>query len=67
MNQDEIRQRIADIERYAADGDNEAAHGVEDGLYVGVLHAIARGAGNPAELAAAALLASAVKYDRRYA
>ena len=44
--------------------DPEVAHSMEDALYVEVLQAIAGGAGNPQELAAAALNAYELEFPR---
>lgn len=48
-------------------GDNEAAHGDEDRLYVAVLEAIADGSPDAQELAKEALKANKLEYDRWYA
>jgi len=65
VNKDQIIARIDAIR--CATGDNEAAHFEEDELYKDVLRAIADGAEQPQMLAAAALKANALVYDRWYA
>lgn len=57
-----IREQVELIRRNA--DDFEAAHGAEDALYYTVLKDIADGAKNPAELAAAALEAASVDFQR---
>jgi hypothetical protein len=57
-----INDRVATIAKVS--GDPEAAHSMEDGLYLTTLQAIASGAPNAAELAAAALKADALDFPR---
>lgn len=54
MNVEEINHRVETI-RLTAGGDEDAAHAMEDQLYVDVLKAIAQGAWNADDLAKAAL------------
>jgi hypothetical protein len=66
VSPEDVDARVAKIA--AMKGDSEAAHCEEDGLYRDVLRAIANGeVRRPAGLAAAALKASELKYDRWYA
>lgn len=60
-----IETRVARIASLA--GDNEAAHGAEDDLYIDVLKHIAQGDDEHAELARAALKAADIPYTRWYA
>lgn len=62
---EEIKKRISEIAALASDP--EAAHGNEDELYADTLKAIADGADNAAELAAAALKCLDLTLDRWYA
>ncbi len=62
---EEVRRR-ADAVAYLHD-DPESAHQTEDALHVDVLYAIAGGAPNAAELAAAALRTRSLTFPRWYA
>ncbi|QBJ94514.1 hypothetical protein D0Z67_29545 (plasmid) [Streptomyces seoulensis] len=64
MDMQEINERVAQI---AASGDDEEQHGMEDSLYEDVLKAIAEGAPNASELAAAALKTKDMDFSRWYA
>jgi hypothetical protein len=60
--------RVAEVRRLAEDRkDYEAAHGVEDELWMRVLEAIRDGAENPSELARIALKTGEIDYPRWYA
>jgi hypothetical protein len=65
MTIEEIRERVQKIRDIARDG--EAAHLAEDGLHQDVLKAIADGAEDPRELAAAALATRELEFARWYA
>jgi hypothetical protein len=65
MTVEEVFERVNRIS--AMKGDSEAAHAAEDGLLADVLAAIRDGAPNPTDLAAAALRATQLEYDRWYA
>lgn len=60
-----VEQMVAEVEKHK--DDPEEAHMLEDALYVEVLHAIANGAENAAELAREALKAEEVDFPRWYA
>lgn len=61
----DIEARITAIRVFAVDSDEYAkARDIEDSLWEDVLRAIAGGAPNPAELAAAALDSRLVRYPR---
>ena len=63
MTIEEVQERLAKIE--AVSGDDEAAHGLQDGLYVAVLMAIAEGdTDDPAALAAEALKVKDIVFAR---
>lgn len=64
MKIEEIEKRVAEIAANVRD--REGAHGMEDQLYLDVLRAIAGGHKNARQLAAAAIKAADVKYDRRF-
>jgi hypothetical protein len=61
----ECRRRVAEIE--ASRNDSESAHHLLDKLYVDVLKAIAAGSGVAYSLAAEALTAEEINFDRWYA
>lgn len=61
----EIHERTQQIKDVA--DDPEIAHPLEDGLRRDVLEAIANGAANPRELAAAVLATSDIEFPRWYA
>lgn len=61
----EIEEKVAEIAHHRAD--NEVAHQNEDELYRATLRAIAEGAPNAADLAAAALMAHDIPFGRWYA
>jgi hypothetical protein len=62
----DVAEAVALIDRWK--GDNEAAHGAEDDLYILVLRLIAEGrVADPSGVAAAALEARKIRYDRWYA
>jgi len=65
VNLNDVMERIAQI--HADAGDDERQHELEDALYVSVLQAIAQGAPNAAELAAAALKTQDMSFSRWYA
>jgi hypothetical protein len=65
MTTDEINERVQAIKDIAHD--DEVAHSAEDRLYIDVLQAIANGADNPRELAAAALATQGIEFARWYA
>ena len=62
MTVEEITRRVAEIR--ADVRDDERAHIAEDGLWRDVLRAIAAGAENPAQLAAAALTSLELDFGR---
>lgn len=62
MTVDEINTRVQTIKDEAYD--DEAAHSAEDSLHADVLQAIADGAENPRELAAAALATLKIAFAR---
>lgn len=62
MTVDDVIQRVAEIE--ARKSDDEMAHSEEDRLRKDVLEAIAEGAENARELAAAALETGAIDFAR---
>lgn len=62
MKPEDVRKMVQEVAEYA--GDNEAAHGAEDRLYIAVLEAIAGGAKNPRQLAAEALETRKIDFDR---
>jgi len=64
MTVEEVRQRVAQIDDIADDG--ERAHRDEDRLFCDVLKAIADGAPDPAGLARAALESRDLDFDRNY-
>lgn len=64
---EDISRRVATISTFAADGDDEAAHSREARLHCSVLRAIAELGGPGAELAAAALETTKIKFSRWYA
>lgn len=58
----EVNARVAQL---AEDADDfEAAHAEEDGIWKAALLAIAQGAGNPRELARAALRSEEIEFQR---
>lgn len=59
----DIEERVAKIAEVASKKDGEA-HGLEDDLFLDVLKAIAKGAKNPAELAAAAIKSADLEINR---
>jgi hypothetical protein len=61
MTVEDVRQFV---EAIGIGSDDEASHSTEDLMYRAVLRAIANGAENPAELAAEALKASHIQYER---
>jgi hypothetical protein len=61
---DEARALVAEIRRHAAEGDDEAAHSVEDDLRERALGAIYAGAPNAVELAGVALSTKRLGFDR---
>lgn len=63
MKVTDIEERIAKIASVASEKDG-AAHGLEDGLFLDVLKAIANGAKNPKALAAAATKSADLKINR---
>ncbi|MEU4256280.1 hypothetical protein AB0B42_00630 [Streptomyces fradiae] len=65
LTADDIAHRLAAI--HGASDDPETAHMLADGLYVEVLTAIAAGAPDAPLLAAAALRAESIEFDRWYA
>lgn len=65
MDLSNVEEQIALIS--AASGDDERQHGLEDSLYEDVLKAIAEGAPNASELAAAALKTKEMEFCRWYA
>lgn len=65
MTIDEVAARIEKIKERV--GDNESAHAEEDELYETVLRSIADGAENAQALAAAAIKAYDIDYQRWYA
>lgn len=64
MDRNAVEERVALIK---ASGDDEEQHGMEDSLYEDVLQAIANGAPNAADLAAAALKTKSISFSRWYA
>lgn len=62
MDTNDIKIRVAEIASFA--DDPEAAHSLEDGLYMDVLAQIAHGTDNAAELATEALKASELGFAR---
>jgi hypothetical protein len=62
MTTAEINERVQAIKDIAYD--YERAHDTEDRLYIDVLQAIANGADNPRELAAAALATLKIAFAR---
>ncbi|MBA3576601.1 MAG: hypothetical protein H0W39_03150 [Sphingomonas sp.] len=64
MTEDEVRQRVAEIDEIA--DMQEEAHREEDRLYCDVLKAIAGGADNAAGLARAVLATRHLALDRHY-
>jgi restriction endonuclease Mrr len=67
MTEEHIKRVIKRIEELAKEGDDQAAHELEDSLYIDVLRAIANGAENPSKLAKEALKAHEIDYTRWYA
>lgn len=65
MDLSTVEEQIALIR--AASGDDERQHVLEDSLYEDILKAIAEGAPNAAELAAAALKTKSMDFGRWYA
>jgi hypothetical protein len=63
----DVLHRVADIRDTAATGNTAAAHNAEDQLYRDVLTTIADGTPHHQALAAAALNAAALDYQRWYA
>jgi hypothetical protein len=61
----DVTQKVAEI--MACAGDFDAAHGLEDKLFEAVLEAVAAGAPNAAELAAAALTSKKLDFARHTA
>jgi len=61
---EQINERVKKID---PNGDSEKEHLAEDELYLDTLRAIADGAANPVELAAAALTAHELDFPRWYA
>lgn len=64
MTVTQIQRRVRKIESQSRD--SESAHVEEDNLYLDVLRAIAAGADNAGELAAEALKANKLTFDRWY-
>ncbi|WP_024427708.1 hypothetical protein [Bacillus safensis] len=62
MTVDDVQERVEVIRQIALD--DEAAHGMEDELYIDVLEAIANGADNPEKLAAEALKTQDIEFYR---
>jgi len=58
----EVELRVIEISGFGYDP--EAAHSMEDKLYIDVLREIAEGASDPAKLAVAALATQDLKFDR---
>ncbi|MDB5452405.1 MAG: hypothetical protein JWO33_983 [Caulobacteraceae bacterium] len=68
MTVDDIRSRVVVVRVWAIDHEElEKAHKEEAKIWEDVLQAIADGAGQPAELAKAALETRYVKYPRGFA
>jgi len=67
MTIDDVQIRLYEIRLYADSGDNDAAHGAEDDLYLAVLDAIHNGAQNVAELTGEALRSQQIEFTRRCA
>jgi hypothetical protein len=65
MTVDDVKKELEEIKRSA--GDNEAAHQLEDWLFVCVLRAIASGAEDASGLATEALKAGEIEFVRWYA
>ncbi|WP_146126630.1 MULTISPECIES: hypothetical protein [Burkholderia cepacia complex] len=63
MNVKEVETRVAKIATLQGQADGEA-HGLEDDLFLDVLKAIASGARNPVELAAAAIKSADLNIKR---
>lgn len=59
-----IEGRLSMIKAHS--NDPEAAHSLEDDLFVSTLLAIAKGSDNPKELAKAALKSTKIKFPRWY-
>ncbi|MEH7652306.1 hypothetical protein [Bacillus safensis] len=66
MTVDDVRKRVEGLRQIAEAEDDEAAHGMEDELYIEVLGAIANGADNPEKLAAEALKTLEIEFSRWY-
>lgn len=65
MNVSDVQKRLEDIANEADDGDNEAAHSMEDDLYFAVLKAIAEGkTDDPQSLAREALKSADIEFTR---
>lgn len=59
-----VHQRLIGVAKAAAAGDAESAHDLEDKLFVDVLTEIAKGEGDAAELAKAALRSRELEFPR---
>jgi hypothetical protein len=65
MTIEDVKTEVERIRQIA--GQPESAHKAEDDLHAAVLEAIAKGAKNPAELAAEALETARIRFSRWYA
>jgi len=67
MNVSDVRARVTAVRAWAIDHEEyDKAEQAEIGIWTAVLQAIAQGAENPAELAAAALTSLKVSFPRRF-
>ena len=66
MTLEEVQAAVQRIRKFAEEKDGPGAHIHQDSLFENVLLAIAAGAANPKELAAAAVVVADLDFDRWY-